>query len=80
VRKIKFGDTSKFIAPDFHEFCKSRPDVNNIASYAFLAIIGYSLTVGEHFNIDLDVVAYVLVARVSKVTKTTRFDCFEGLS
>ena len=77
MRKIKLGDTSKFIAPDFHEFCKSRPDVNNIASYIFLAVIDYSLTIGEHFNIALDGVAYVSVVRISKVARTTRL---EGLS
>jgi hypothetical protein len=80
VRKIKLGDTSKFIAPDFHEFCKSRPDVNNIASYTFLAIIDYSLTIGEHFDIALNVVAYVLVVLLSKVARTTRFNYFEGFS
>ena len=69
MRKIKLGDTSKFIAPNFHEVCKTRPDVNNIASYTFLAILDYSLTIGEYFNIALNVVAYVLVVQISKVLK-----------
>jgi hypothetical protein len=69
VRKIKLGDTSKFIAPDFHEFCKTRSDVNNIASYTFLAILDYSLPIGEYFDIALDIVAYVFVVQISKVSK-----------
>lgn len=72
--------THQIIAPDFREFCKTRASVDNIAFYTLLATLGYSLTIGEHFDVDLDVVAYVLVARVSKVAKTTRFDCFEGLA
>jgi hypothetical protein len=54
--------------------------VDNIASYSFLPLLIYSLIVGESFNIDLDVVAYVLVTRLSKVSKTTRSTRFEGLS
>jgi hypothetical protein len=73
------GDTSIFDSR-VHEFRETREGVDNIASYTFLTTLGYSYYEGESSNIDLDIIASVLVARISKVLKTTRFDCYEGLS